>query len=76
MKYEIKEIMKIKAIMTKDKIAMKIIIEAVIQSIIMKKDQIVALKITIKEFIVTMKENLKEMKIIKRKLVIKMIISL
>ena len=76
MKYEIKEIMKIKAIMKKDKIAMKIIIEAVIQSIIMKKDQIVALKITIKEFIVTMKENLKEMKIIKRKLVIKMIISL
>ena len=62
--------------MKKDKIAMKIIIEAVIQSIIMKKDQIVALKITIKEFIVTMKENLKEMKIIKRKLVIKMIISL
>ena len=35
--------------MKKDKNAMKIITEAVIQSIIMKKDQMMAVKITIKE---------------------------
>ena len=75
--------------MKKDKNAMKIITEAVIQSISMKTDQMMAVKITIredmlrlitekkdvketnimkeitKEIIVTMKENLDEMKIIK-----------
>ena len=41
--------MKIKIMMKKNKNAMKIITEAVIQSTIMKKDQMMAVKITIKE---------------------------
>ena len=49
LKHELKEIMITKTKIKKDKNTMKIITEAVILSIIMKKDQMMAVKITIKE---------------------------
>ena len=68
MKHDLKEIMKIKIVMNKDKNAMKIITDAVIQSIIMKKNQMMAVKITIKkdmQRLITEKKDVKQTKIMK-----------
>ena len=57
-----KEIMKTKTMMKKDNNAMKIITEAVIQSIIMKNDQMMVVKITIKEDMLRLNTEKKEVK--------------
>ena len=68
-KYEMKEVIKSKTFMKKDKNAIKIITEAEIQAIVMKTDYMIVMNITIKgvvQRLIVKKNDVTQTKIIKK----------
>ena len=68
-KYEMKEVIKLKTFMKKDKNAIKIITKAEIQAIVMKTDYMIVMNITIKgvvQRLIVKKNDVTQTKIIKK----------